>query len=212
SCSVRSRSGSSGSGSSCPLMLVPLRVGAPESTGGMRVVRSVSDSGAGPPAARPSSGSMWMRSVGCSASQRRSLSSGTVPPFCRCWACESTGGPTARTTANYDCVGASINASSQVQPGALLGALAGHGVQVPRPHDQVGLPLDFDLVLFFGVEEHLVADLHGAHVAADPEHLAPDQPFGDLGRGRDHDTATAAAFPGFLRDPYHDPVMQHLDL
>src|SRR5690349_24301964 len=64
----------------------------------------------------------------------------------------------------------------EVQTGSVLGPLARDRVQIAFPHDQVVLPLDLDLELVLGVEQHPVADLDMPHARPDSEHVTPGQP------------------------------------
>ena len=52
-------------------------------------------------------------------------------------------------------------------------ALGGDGVDVALAQDDVVLAPDLDLVAVLGVEQHLVARLHGPHVRADADDLGP---------------------------------------
>lgn len=91
-------------------------------------------------------------------------------------------------------------------------AFVGYGVEVAFAEDQVGVALDFYLVLVVGAEEDSVAYADRADMGAYAADLAPGEALGDLGVGRDEDAAAAAPFTGFLGHAHHDPVVQHLDL
>ena len=74
----------------------------------------------------------------------------------------------------------------------------GDGVQVALAQHDVVLALDLDLVAVVGAEQHLVADLGAAHVLAERHDLAPHEPLGHLGRGRDEDAAGRRALAVLL--------------
>lgn len=71
--------------------------------------------------------------------------------------------------------------------------------------------MHLDLEAVFGVEQHLIADLHGTHVRSDGYRFSPRQPLPDL-RGRGNEDAgggTALPLGGGQRDKY--AITEHLD-
>src|SRR3954447_20129267 len=168
-----------------------------------------------PSASRSSPAAGWGR---CSTSWRAWSTAGRTPcwrprsstsastPWARprrCWpkpACRSARAPS----------GARAEAL-QVQAGGALDAAGGHGVDVALAQDQVVVPADFDLVAVVRGEQHLVADLNGAHVLADADDLAPHEPLGHLGGGGDEDAAGRAPLTVLAGDLHEETVVQHLD-
>ena len=75
---------------------------------------------------------------------------------------------------------------------ALFEALGGDRVDVALAQDEVVGAPHLDLVAVLGVEQHLVAHLHGPHVGPDGHDLAPRQALAHLGGGRDEDAAGGA--------------------
>ena len=84
-------------------------------------------------------------------------------------------------------------------------------MDVALAQDEVVVAADLDLVAVLGVEQHLVADLDGAHVRADGDDLGPRQPLGHLRGGRDEDAARRAPLALLAGDLHQEPVVQHLD-
>src|SRR5712664_3880762 len=76
-----------------------------------------------------------------------------------------------------------LPSGSEVEAGAPVDPLRGHGVNVPLAQDDVLLALHLDLEPVLRVEEHLVPDLDRADVWSDGHRLGPGQAPGHLGRG-----------------------------